>query len=65
MGEALTGLRGVLIVWVWLEHFLSSSTRAQLGHRMSVNTQLFAMLTGLALGGPAGLPLPLLLLVGC
>lgn len=38
------------MVWVLIEHFLSGEGREALGHRMSVNTQIFALLSGLTLG---------------
>jgi hypothetical protein len=38
------------MLWVLVEHFLSGEGREALGHRMSVNTQIFALLSGLTLG---------------
>lgn len=44
----LEGWRGLLIIWVLLEHYLSEATRAKLGRRFGANTSIFCILSGLA-----------------
>jgi len=46
--HSLTGLRGVMILWVVFEHFMNRDERAQQGWRMGANTFLFVLLSGLS-----------------
>lgn len=46
LASSLTGLRGVLILWVVAEHFVDRAERLQFGFRFSANTFLFVLLSG-------------------
>lgn len=43
---SLTGLRGVLIIWVVTEHFMDRTLRHPYGLRFSTNTWIFCLLSG-------------------
>lgn len=46
LAPSLTGLRGVLILWVVAEHFVDRAQREPFGFRFSANTFLFVLLSG-------------------
>lgn len=46
LASSLTGLRGVLILWVVAEHFVDRAQREAFGFRFSANTFLFVLLSG-------------------